>query len=133
VLLLYAVKQLRSINQIQDWRQYRGILIPLFMFVGRSNSAFWLNFWTLFTQYWIDINPTTLGVWVLLGLAAWQYGTAVYFKLPLATILVYLWATVAIVVALWSQSVEWILLRIALLHMIGLCVVSFLAIQRKQY
>lgn len=133
VLLLYAVADLRKVSAIQSWRKYRCILIPLFMFVGWSNSAFWLNFGTIFTQYRIDIDPTILGVWVLLWLAAWQYGTTIYFKLPLATILTYLRATVAIVVALVTEWTNWVLLIVALLHMIGLCVVSYLAIHRKQY
>lgn len=133
IILLYTVKELRKIPQLQEWWKYWCILIPLFMFVGWSNSAFRLNFWTVFTQYWSSIDPIIVGILVLIWLAVWQYTTTIWFRLPLTTLFVYLWATIAIVAALISQWIQWVLLRVAILHTIGLSIVSYLAICKKQY
>jgi hypothetical protein len=133
IILLYSVELLRKIKSFQSWRQYRAILIPLFLFVWRSNSAFWLNFWTVATEYNLAIDQISLWLMLIVFLAAWHYATSIYFKLPLATILTYLRATIAIIVALFSQWTDGLLLWISIFHAIWLCVVSVLAVREKQF
>lgn len=120
ITLLNVRETLHLEKELHTWRKYKAIVIPLYMFIWRSNSAYILNIWTAINDYTNEINQIWLGTTLIICLALWHYYTTFSYKLPIATISTYIWATIAIAVALIIQNITWILLRITIAHSLWL-------------
>lgn len=124
VLLLSSVKKIESSKFINKKNRYRLVVVPLLLFVGWANSAFWLNIATAVQSYNLPINQMLLSWLILSWLLIWHYWTIWMFKLPRPTILTYLWATVWIIVALIVRnSPRWIIC-LSVAHAVWLIVVA---------